>query len=477
MKNAERFYIDGQWVAGLQPRFRDVINPATEAPVCRLAMGCAADVDAAVAAATRALPAYRATPALERLAMLKVLREVLVRRADEIANAITLEMGAPVSLSLSAQFGGALANVDAMIRAAQGFEYEERLGTTLLTREPIGVVGLITPWNWPLNQVVCKAIPALAAGCTVVMKPSEVAPLDAIIFAEAVHEAGFPPGVFNLVNGDGPDVGEAISRHPGIRMVSFTGSTRAGTLVTKASAETVKRVTLELGGKSPNLILADADVLAVVEDGVRSMMTNSGQTCDAPTHMLVPAAFYQDALAAAGAVADSIVVGDPSDPQTQMGPVVNKAQFEKIQDLIASGVAEGALLVAGGTGRPDHLAQGYYIKPTIFGNVSPQMRVLKEEIFGPVLVISSYESEAQAVQIANDTEYGLAAYVHSRDLDHARAVGRQLEAGSVFINYADWDYDAPFGGFKQSGNGREGGIHGMAEYFEIKANVGYFGKG
>lgn len=472
--NSEKFYIDGQWVYPTEPRTLDVVDPATEVAFAKISMGTASDVDKAVAAAQTAFVEYSQTSVRHRISLLNNILLAFNKRREEIAQITTREMGAPITFSREAQTYTCAAHIEAMIAILETYPFEERLGSTLISKEAIGVVGLITPWNWPLNQVICKVIPAIAAGCTIVLKPSEIAPLDSIVFAEILHEAGLPKGVFNLVNGDGPSVGEAISRHPGIQMVSFTGSTRAGVLVAKAAADTVKRVTQELGGKSANIILNDANLEYAVSTGVTVCMSNSGQSCDAPTHMLVPQDAYEQALLIAGATADSLVVGNPQEATTDLGPLASAAQFEKVQTLIQAGINEGARLVAGGPGRPEGIECGYYAKPTIFADAKPHMSILKEEIFGPVLVISPYSSEDEAIEMANATHYGLAGYVQSANLERARAIGSRIRAGSIFINYPDWDVMAPFGGYKQSGNGREGGPHALAEYLETKASVGYF---
>lgn len=474
VSNTKKFYIDGAWVEPSEPKFLDVIDPSTESPFDQIAMGTAADVDKAVASAKAAFISFSKTSVHERIVLLQKILKGFNERREEVAMITTREMGAPITFAREAQTYTCSAHIEAMINILKNFQFEEQHGTTLVTKEAIGVVGLITPWNWPLNQVICKVIPALAAGCTIVLKPSEIAPLDAIIFAEILHDAGLPKGVFNLINGDGPNVGEALSRHPDIDMVSFTGSTRAGILVAKAAADTVKRVTQELGGKSSNIILNDADLESAVSVGVNICMSNSGQSCDAPTHMLVPNVFYEKALEIAAQAASTLSVGDPQDESIDLGPLASEMQFNKVQTLIQAGIDEGARLVAGGVGRPDGLSKGYYAKPTIFADATPSMAILQEEIFGPVLVISAYSSEDEAISIANSTDYGLAGYVQSASLDRARALARQLRAGSVFINYPDWDVLAPFGGYKKSGNGREGGPHALTEYLEIKANVGYF---
>jgi aldehyde dehydrogenase (NAD+) len=382
-------------------------------------------------------------------------------------------MGAPLKFAKRAQAGSGLEHLTTALAVLKQFEFEEMIGSTQLRREPVGVCGLITPWNWPMNQISCKVAPALAAGCTMVLKPSEIAPLSAHVFAEILEQAGVPKGVFNLVDGDGPTVGEAISRHPDIDMVSFTGSTRAGVLVAKAAADTVKRVSQELGGKSANIILEDADLKTAVTSGVLSMMSNSGQSCNAPSRMLVPHKLYEEAVHIAKSVAQKPVVGDPKAEGVTMGPVANKTQFDKIQRLIEQGIAEGATLVTGGPGRPEGLSKGYFVRPTIFANANNSMTIAREEIFGPVLVMIPYEDEAEAVRIANDTVYGLSGYVYSGNIDHARRIARRLRTGMVHINGASTDSKAPFGGYKQSGNGREWGLEGLKEFLEVKAVMGY----
>ena len=472
--NLGRFYINGRWVdpsAGAS--LIDVINPATEESVARVPLGTRQDAEKAIAAARAAFPAFSAWTVAERLALLGRIRDLYRSRMEEIAAAITTEMGAPSEMSRSAQAWSGLGHIEATMTALEAFVFEEKRGTTLIVHEAIGVAGLITPWNWPMNQIASKVAPALAAGCTMVLKPSEIAPLSGILFAEILHAAGVPPGVFNLVNGDGPGVGQVLSSHPDIDIVSFTGSTRAGILVAKSAADTVKRVAQELGGKSPNIILADADLDAAVTSGVEGCFGNSGQSCDAPTRMLVPRGRHDEALAIAKRAAEKLVTGDPLDPSTNLGPVISQVQYDKIQGLIASGIQDGAILVAGGRDRPEGLNRGYYVRPTVFGGVTPDMRIAREEIFGPVLAIMPYDTEEQAVQIANDTVYGLAAYVQSGDLEHARAIARRMRAGQVHINYPDWDLFAPFGGYKQSGNGREYADWGIHDYLETKALIGH----
>ncbi len=473
MSHNLKFFIDGAWVDPVTPHTIDVINPATEEAYTKIAGGSAADVDRAVAAARRAFPTWTLSSREERLALLRRVLEIYNSRYDEIAAAVTQEMGAPLSFAKAAQSWAGQVHMEATIKALEVFEFEHQRGTTRIVKEGIGVAGLITPWNWPLNQIVCKVAPAIAAGCTMVLKPSEIAPISGVIFAEIMEAAGTPKGVFNLVSGDGPSVGAAMSAHPGIDMMSFTGSTRAGILVAKAAADTVKRVAQELGGKSPNLILRDADFEAAVTTGVGACFANSGQSCDAPTRMFVPAERHEEALAIAKAAAATHKVGDPLAEDTVLGPVISQIQFDKIQRLIEAGIKEGATLVCGGLGRPEGLNRGYYVRPTVFGNVQHEMTISREEIFGPVLAILPYQTEEEAIEKANDTVYGLAAYISSTDIAHARAVARQLRAGTVNINYPDWDTHAPFGGYKQSGNGREYADWGIHDFLEIKGIVGH----
>jgi aldehyde dehydrogenase (NAD+) len=473
MTDFTKFYINGEWVAPLQPRLFDVINPATEEPVAQISLGSAGDVDRAVAAAKAAFPAFARTSKEERLALLQRIVDAYKARYDELAQTITKEMGAPAWLSNRAQAATGMAHLNQMIAVLKDFAFESVRGRTLIAKEPVGVCGFITPWNWPMNQIMCKVAPALAAGCTMVLKPSEVAPLNAIIFAEILHAAGVPKGVFNLVNGDGATVGQAIAAHPDVDMVSFTGSTRAGIAVAKAAADTVKRVHQELGGKSANIILPDADLQKAVAGGVQSCFTNSGQSCNAPTRMFVQQKQHDEAVAIARQAAEATKVGDPNTKGTTIGPVASEAQFRKIQKLIETGIAEGATLVAGGPGRPEGFNRGYYVRPTVFANVKPEMTIAREEIFGPVLSILPYETEEQAIRMANDTVYGLSGYVQSGDLDHARRVAAQLRTGNVHLNGAGPDFAAPFGGYKQSGNGREWGEFGLEEFLEVKAVMGY----
>jgi len=468
-----QFYIDGQWVDPIEPRSMDVVNPATEEVYGRISIGSAADVDRAVAAARRAFETFSRTTRDERVELLTNILDIYKKRYEDVAVAIMDEMGAPWKLAKGAQAGSGVQHISAAIDALRDFEFEERLGSTLVAREPIGVCGLITPWNWPINQVAVKVAPALAAGCTMVLKPSEIAPFDSIVFAEILDEAGVPAGVFNLINGDGPGVGTAISGHPDVDMVSFTGSTRAGVLIAQNAAPTVKRVSQELGGKSANIILDDADFSKAIAAGASECFDNTGQSCNAPTRMLVPAARVGEAAEIAAGVANDIRVGDPKADGTEVGPVVSDVQWNKIQDLIQAGIDEGATLAAGGTGKPDGLETGFFVKPTVFTDVSNDMTIAREEIFGPVLSIIPYEDEDDAVRIANDTPYGLSGYVSSSNLERARGVAARLRTGMVHINGAYLDKDAPFGGYKQSGNGREWGAHGIEEFLELKSIYGF----
>jgi len=473
MDHHQLFYINGAWVNPSVQKSFDVINPATEEPYTRISLGSSADVDKAVHAARAAFPDFAKTNKATRLALLKRILAVYNDRADEIAQALSDEMGAPLAWARDAQTWAGQVHLEATIASLEGYEFEIQRGNTRVIKEGIGVVALITPWNWPMNQIMCKVAPALACGCTVVLKPSELAPISAIVFSEILHEAGVPPGVYNMINGDGPSVGQFMSAHKGVDMVSFTGSTHAGVMVAKAAADTVKRVAQELGGKSPNIILEDADLEIAVRKGVESCMSNTGQSCDAPTRMLVPRALHRRILEIAADAAEEQVVGDPRDERTTMGPLISERQYSKVQRLIETGIAEGAMLVAGGVGKPKGLQRGYFARPTVFGNVTRNMTIAREEIFGPVLAIMPYDTEAEAIEIANESEFGLAAYVQSANLPHARAVARQLRAGQVHINYPDWDVYAPFGGYKQSGNGREYADWGMHDFLEIKGLLGY----
>jgi aldehyde dehydrogenase (NAD+) len=473
MTDQLKFYIDGQWVDPIGKDTLDVINPATEESIGRIAMGNAADVDRAVAAAKKAFETFSRTSKEERIALLERIIEVYKKHLPELAATISDEMGAPLKLAGAAQAPSGLGHFMTTLEVLKKYEFEEDIGTSHVIREPVGVCGFITPWNWPINQIACKVAPALAVGCTMVLKPSEVAPFNAIVFAKILDEAGVPPGVFNLVNGDGPNVGAALSSHPDVDMMSFTGSTRAGIEVARNAAATVKRVAQELGGKSANIILDDAEFPKVVARDVFGMCMNSGQSCNAPTRMLVPNARMDEAAAIAKAAAAQIKVGDPRAEDTVIGPVVSAVQFEKIQKLIEKGIEEGARLEIGGPGRPDGLNRGYYIRPTVFSHVTNEMSIAREEIFGPVLSLIGYEDEDDAVRIANDTVYGLSGYVSSGDPERAKAVARRLRTGNVHLNGAPVDNKAPFGGYKQSGNGREWGIYGLEEFLEVKAIMGY----
>jgi aldehyde dehydrogenase (NAD+) len=466
-----QFYIGGEWVAPAGSATLDVIDPSTEKPAATIALGTAEDVDRAVRAARAAFPAYSQTTKEERLALLRRVIDALKARSADLAEAIRVEMGAPKKLAERAQVPSGIGHFHRIVKVLEGYDFEEARGTTLLRREPVGVCGFITPWNWPLNQIACKVAPALAAGCTMVLKPSEIAPLDAVVLAEAMDAAGVPPGVFNLVQGDGPTVGAALSAHPELDMISFTGSTRAGVLVAKAAADTVKRVHQELGGKSANIILPDADLAAAVKGSVRGLLSNSGQSCNAGTRMFVPRDKLAEAEAVARAVAEKTVVGPPADGGTHMGPVVSGAQFERIQGYIQKGLDEGAKLVVGGPGRPEGLDAGFYVRPTVFSEVRNDMTIAREEIFGPVLAILPYDTVEEAVELANDSPYGLSGYVHG-SAESAGAVARQLRTGMVHVNGAPLDNAAPFGGYKQSGNGREWGEFGLEEFLEVKSIFG-----
>ena len=472
MRDYLKFYIDGAWVDPVAPKTLDVINPATEGVAGRISLGSAADVDKAVQAARKAFETFSRTTREERIELMERIVEEYKKRYADMAEAITEEMGAPGWLSQRAQAAMGVGHMQTAIEVLKSYHFEELRGTTLIAKEPIGVCGFITPWNWPVNQIATKVAPALATGCTMVLKPSEVAPFSGYIWTEIMHAAGVPAGVFNMVNGDGPSVGAAISSHPGVDMVSFTGSTRAGIDVAMKAAATVKRVHQELGGKSPNIILENVDLAAAVKRGVQSVMTNSGQSCNAPTRMLAPAKKMDEVIAYAREAAEATTVGDPNG-NSQMGPVVSEIQWNKIQTLIQKGIDEGATLVAGGPGRPEGLDKGYYVKPTVFANVTPDMSISREEIFGPVLAILPYETVDQAIAIGNDTEYGLAAYVQGSDLKEVREVASRLRAGQVILNGAGPDMMAPFGGYKQSGNGREWGGFGLHDYLEYKSINGY----
>jgi aldehyde dehydrogenase (NAD+) len=472
MYDNRQFYIDGAWVDPVEPKEFKVINPATEAVAGLISMGGPKDVDLAVAAARRAFDEFSRTTPAERLALLERVLAAYKAHYEEIAQAISTEMGAPITLAKGSQTRIGVGHISAMIEVLKTFKFEELRGNTRLVQEPVGVCALITPWNWPMNQVAAKVVPALAAGCTMVLKPSEYSPLSAILWAKVMHEAGVPPGVFNMINGDGINVGAPLSSHREVDMVSFTGSTRAGTEVARNAAASVKRVHQELGGKSPNILLDDADFERAVKQSVLHVFQNSGQSCNAPTRMLVPAGKMADIEAIAKRVADTVLVGDPAAAATVVGPVVSKLQFDRVESYIEKGIAEGAHLIAGGAGRPDGLTKGYFVKPTIFSNVRNDMTIAREEIFGPVLCILPYQTEDEAVKIANDTPYGLAAYVWSEDNVRARRVGNRIRAGQVALNGASGDMKTPFGGFKMSGNGREYGEFGLRDFLEVKAVIG-----
>ncbi|WP_316204717.1 MULTISPECIES: aldehyde dehydrogenase family protein [unclassified Bradyrhizobium] len=473
MVNRMQFYIDGAWVDPVVKKSTPVVNPATEEAMYEVALGSKADVDKAVAAAKRAFETYSQTSREERVALLEKIVAIYKSRMKEIGAAISDEMGAPLPMAEKLQSGAGLGHFMTTLEILKNYHFEEPCGSATLLREPVGVVGMITPWNWPMNQIACKVAPALAAGCTMILKPSEFTPTSALILAEIIHEAGVPKGVFNLVNGLGPEVGAAMSEHPDIDMISFTGSTRAGVDVAKRAAPTVKRVSQELGGKSPNIILEGADLTKAVTGGVMHMFNNSGQSCNAPSRMIVPLSKMKEVSAIAKAAADKTKAGDPRGEGTTIGPVVNRGQWEKIQALINKGIEEGATLVAGGPGLPEGVNKGYYVRPTIFADVKPEMTISREEIFGPVLVIIGAQDEADAVRIANDTPYGLAGYVSAGTIEKAREIGRKIRAGNVNLQGVPNDRTAPFGGYKQSGNGREWGKFGLEEYLEVKAVAGY----
>ncbi|MGB3624708.1 MAG: aldehyde dehydrogenase family protein [Henriciella sp.] len=473
MQDYLKFYINGEWVDPVEPRTLEVENPATEEAFARISLGSKADVDKAVKAAQDAFASFSQTSVEFRAELLEKIAAGIQARASDMAKAISDEMGAPMWLANAAQVPAGMGHYMTAAKILREYQFEEQRGGTTIRKEPIGVCGFITPWNWPQNQIACKVAPAIATGCTMVLKPSEIAPLDAMIVAEIFHDAGVPPGVFNLVNGDGPGVGAYMSQHPGIDMMSFTGSTRAGVLVSQAAAPTVKRVALELGGKSPNVVLPDADLNKAIAGGVMQMMTNTGQSCNAPSRMLVQRDQQEQAMEIAKATAEQVKVGAGADaPKGAMGPISNGNQWNKVQDLIQKGIDEGATLVTGGTGRPEGFNKGYFTKPTVFANVTNDMTIAREEIFGPVLCILPYDTEEDAVRIANDTVYGLSSYVQSGDPKHAREVGNQMRAGNVHINGAGPDFSAPFGGYKQSGIGREWGDFGFEEFLEVKAMFG-----
>ena len=467
-----KFYINGAWVQPSTAQRLAVENPATGEAFADIALGTAADAERAVMAARAAFAGFSAWPVSDRIALLRRIAAEYDRRAEDFAQAMRAEMGAPITWSREAQVWAGAVHLESTIQAAERFVWEEMRGTTKVIHEGIGVCALITPWNWPMNQIACKVAPALVAGCTMVLKPSEIAPLSATLFAEVCDAAGVPPGVFNLVHGTGPEVGARLSSHPEVDMVSFTGSTRAGVAVAQAAAPTVKRVAQELGGKSANILLQGADISAMVAAGVEACMGNTGQSCDAPTRMFVPRTRAEEAYRAAQEAVAAIVIGPTDDPATTMGPLVSGAQWAKVQGLIETGITEGARLVAGGLGRPEAMGQGWYARPTVFGEVTPAMTIAREEIFGPVLSILPYDTVEEAIAMANDTVYGLAAYV-AGPVEEARAVARRLRAGQVNLNHPAWDTFAPFGGYKQSGNGREYADWGIRDFCEVKAIVGF----
>ena len=469
MENLQKFYINGEWVNPLSDATMAVLNPATEQQIGLVALGNDADVDRAVAAANAAFEGFSQTSKDERLALLGRVREITKARFEDLAQAMRMEMGAPITMSRDAQTDAAIGHLDGFIAALEEFEERVTLANgDIMVREPIGVCGLITPWNWPMNQITLKVLPALATGCCVVLKPSEHTPVSAMVYAEILHEAGYPAGVFNLINGEGPVVGAALSRHQDIQMMSFTGSTRAGTAVTRDAADTVKRVTLELGGKSPNLVFADCDLEAQVTASVAECMLNTGQSCDAPTRLLVERSCYDEVLKVAKQAAADTAVGNPEDEGDHIGPLFDRIQFDRVQAMIKVGIDEGATLLAGGLGKPEGYETGWFVKPTIFSDVSNEMRIAREEIFGPVLVIIPFEDEADGISIANDTPYGLAAFLQTGNKERAERVASKLRAGAVHINGGGIEYGTPFGGYKQSGNGREGGMMGLEDYLETK---------
>ena len=476
MIEKRQFYINGAWVDPIEGRDHHVIDPSTEDPCAVISLGGQADTDAAVAAAKDAFPSWMATPPAERIALVEKLLEIYQSRGEEMAQAMSLEMGAPIDMSRASQVGAGTWHLQNFIDAAKSFEFDRPLNDhspqDRIIYEAVGVCALITPWNWPMNQVTLKVGAAAIAGCTMVLKPSEESPLNAMLFAEMMHEAGFPPGVFNLVNGDGVGVGSQLSAHPDVDMVSFTGSSRAGKLISKAAADTLKRVHLELGGKGANLIFADADEKAI-KRSVLHMMQNTGQSCNAPSRMMVEASIYDRVVEEAGEIAAKVSVGPASAEGRHVGPVVNATQWQKIQDLIQKGIDEGARLVCGGTGRPEGLNKGFYVRPTVFADVTNDMTIAREEIFGPVLSIMKFETEEEAVQVANDTVYGLTNYVQSQDGARRNRLARQLRSGMVEMNGVGRSAGSPFGGMKQSGNGREGGVWGIEDFLEVKAVSGW----
>jgi aldehyde dehydrogenase (NAD+) len=469
MRDCRQFYINGQWVEPIKTNDLAVENPATEKPIAVISRGSSADVDRAVLAARQAFPHYSQPPREDRLELLERLLAIYLRRYEEMAEAIQLEMGAPVDFARNEQADCGRGHLQSAINALKHYPFEQSIKNSLVVKEPIGVCGMITPWNWPINQIACKVAPALATGCTMVLKPSEIAPLSAYLFAEMIAEAGYPPGVFNLINGCGTTVGAAIAAHPDIDMISFTGSTRAGIAVAKAAADSVKRVAQELGGKSPNILLDDANFESAIKKGIFLCMENTGQSCNAPTRMLIPESRYPEALMLAKDNLKRVNVDYPDKSGRHLGPLASRAQYEKVQQLIQIAIDEGATLLAGGPGKPDGFETGHFVKPTIFADVSNDMTIAREEVFGPVLVMIPYKDNDDAISIANDTPYGLSAYIQTSNINRGKQMARKLRAGMVRINHAPHSYDAPFGGYKQSGNGREWGEYGFDDYLEIKA--------
>ena len=469
MSNLDKYYINGEWVVPLSKTTMNVINPANEDSIGKIILANELDVNLAVAAAKSAFSSFSQTSKEERLKLLKALLEISKKRLPELAKVISLEMGAPMTMSLELQADAAVGHLEGYIEALINQQEREKLSNgDLQVREPVGICGLITPWNWPVNQIALKALPALAAGCTCVLKPSEFTPLSSVMYSEMIHDAGFPPGVFNMIQGDGPLAGASLSKHPDIGMMSFTGSTRAGSSVSKDSADSIKRVALELGGKSPNIVFADCDLEERISGSIEECYINTGQSCDAPTRLLVERSCYKEVLEIAKRVGEAVKVGDPAQEGNHLGPLVSDIQFGRVQAMIEKGIKEGATLLVGGLGKPDGFDEGYWVRPTIFADANNKMAIAQEEIFGPVLTIIPFDSEEEAIEIANDTPYGLAAYVQSGDLKRAERVAQKLRVGMVHINGGGFNYGSPFGGYKQSGNGREGGIIGIEDFQEVK---------
>lgn len=469
MSNLDKYYINGEWVVPLSKTKMNVINPANEDSIGEIILANELDVNLAVAAAKSAFSSFSQTSKEERLKLLKTLLEISKKRLPELAKVISLEMGAPMTMSLELQADAAVGHLEGYIEALINQQEREKLSNgDVQVREPVGICGLITPWNWPVNQIALKALPALAAGCTCVLKPSEFTPLSSVMYSEMIHDAGFPPGVFNMIQGDGPLAGATLSKHPDIGMMSFTGSTRAGSSVSKDSADSIKRVALELGGKSPNIVFADCDLEERISGSIEECYINTGQSCDAPTRLLVERSCYKEVLEIAKRVGEAVKVGDPAQEGNHLGPLVSDIQFGRVQAMIEKGIKEGATLLVGGLGKPDGFDEGYWVRPTIFADANNKMAIAQEEIFGPVLTIIPFDNEEEAIEIANDTPYGLAAYVQSGDLKRAERVAQKLRVGMVHINGGGFNYGSPFGGYKQSGNGREGGIIGIEDFQEVK---------